>query len=708
MGSRVVVPFGARTIVGIVVQHVDTPAVALENLVSVTSAVDTEPIFPADLLKTLRWVSEHYHQPYGEILWSALPANLRGKRPQQPNFGHVTAFHVTETGKKADLSSLSRAPVQNAIMDLLKAKEQPVPKEIIQSEIGRSWRSALKSLEAKNWIASRTVAKPPILASPRSIHTLTADQQNARDQIFNHLSHYQSFLIHGVTGSGKTEVYLRVIDEILKAGGQALMLVPEIGLTPQLKQHLESALGAPVSSYHSGLTNSQRHRTWWDAKTGEAKVVIGTRSGVFLPFRRLAVIVMDEEHDSSFKQHLGVSYHARSVAVHRAAVNKIPLLCGTATPSLETVFAVRNNRVQNLSLPQRVTAAKMPTVRLIDLNHATTIEGVAVSLVRKIKERISRNEQSLMFINRRGYAPVVLCIDCKWTVKCENCDANLIFHAADQQLHCHHCLQRISMIRSCPQCTSERIQLLSVGTQRIEQALRNNIPGARILRIDRDTARSYGEFERKLNEIHDGRADILIGTQMLSKGHHFPNVTLVGVLNVDQGFFSMDFRALEYMVQQVLQVAGRAGRAEKPGEVYIQTLYPEREVFACVRQHDYMAFAEMELENRMEAEQPPFFHYSLLRANSPKEGKEIEFLAQAHACAVRLMKSHRFKEIQVFDIVQSPIRTISNRHRAQLLCGSSLPSKLRQFLNEWMMQLEQIPKKGDLRWRLDVDPISFI
>ncbi len=708
VGSRVVVPFGPRTIVGIVVQHVETPAVALEKLVSIISVVDKEPVFTDDLLKTLRWVSNYYHQPFGEILWSALPQKLRGKRQQQPNFGDVTAYQVTEKGKKADLSSMARAPVQKAIMNLLKTKGQPVPKEVIQSEIGRSWRGALKSLEAKEWITSGTFAKQRNLVSSRSFHTLTNDQQNARDQILSHLRRYQSFLIHGVTGSGKTEVYLHVMVEILKTDGQVLMLVPEIGLTPQLKQHLESSLGVPVSSYHSGLTPNQLHRTWWDAKTGEAKVVIGTRSAVFLPFRRLAMIVMDEEHDNSFKQQERASYHARSVAIHRAAANKIPLIFGTATPSLEMVFAVQNNRVQKLNLPKRVTNAKMPAVKLIDLNNAMTIDGIAISLLREVKERINRNEQSLIFINRRGYAPVVLCIDCKWVAKCENCDANLIFHAADQRLHCHHCLQRVSMIRSCPQCTSERIQLLSVGTQRIEQALRNHIPGARILRIDRDTTRSYQEFERKLDKIHDGKADILIGTQMLSKGHHFPNVTLVGVLNVDQGFYSIDFRALESMVQQVLQVAGRAGRAEKPGEVFIQTFYPEGEVFSSIRQHDYMAFAEMELENRMEAEQPPFSHYSLLRANSQKEGKEIEFLAQAHACGVRLLKSNRFEAVQLFDIVQSPIQKISNRHRAQLLCGSNIPSMLRQFLNEWMIQIEHIPKKGNLRWRLDVDPISFI
>ncbi len=708
VGSRVVIPFGGRTIIGIVVAHVDTPDIALEKIVPIKSVIDIEPVFPVDLLRTLSWVSNYYHQPFGEILWSALPSLLRGKRSQEPKLDRELVYQLTEAAENLDLSELARAPVQKAIIQLLKSSTQPVKKEVIQTLGASSWRNALKTLENKGWICSTEVVEPNTLSSANLIHTLTPSQQQARAAILSHLNEFQCFLINGVTGSGKTEVYIHAISKVLEEGGQALMLVPEIGLTPQLKDYLESSLGVRVSSYHSGLTKVQRHCTWWYSKSGEAKVVIGTRSAVFLPFKKLAIIVMDEEHDSSFKQQERVPYHARAVAIHRAAVNKIPFVCGTATPSLETVSAVRSNRVRQLDLPRRVSAAKMPTVRLIDLNRTNSLDGIATPLFREIKERMARNEQSLIFINRRGYAPVVLCIDCKWVAKCESCDANLIFHAADHHMHCHHCLKRVPKIRICPECFSQRVELLSVGTQRIEQALRNNIPGARILRIDRDTTPSYREFERKLEKIHKGKVDVLIGTQILAKGHHFSNVTLVGILNVDQVFYSLDFRAMEYMIQQVLQVAGRAGREEKSGEAFIQTLHPESEVFASVRKHDYMTFADLELKNRKDAEQPPFAHYSLLRANSPNEGREIEFLTQAHTCAVDLLSSSRFKEVEIFDIVQSPLQKISNRYRAQLLCGSKNANILRQFLNQWIVQLDGLPRRGQLRWRLDVDPISFV
>ncbi len=704
IGTRVLVPFGRRKMVGIVIEHAEYSDLPLDRLRYIDTALDSIPALSASLVETLKWIARYYQQPIGDVISTALPKAVRRGRPLQPKFGVV--YRLTEAGLEADTESLSRAPVQKAVFEVLKNVSEPLGPQAFE-HAGRSWKGALKALETRGYVKTEPRFIEPELHEQQLIDDLMPQQAQARATILQSLDKHQCFLIQGVTGSGKTEVYLHVISKVLEAGGQALMLVPEIGLSPQLEQRVQHALGVAVTSYHSGLTDKQRHKSWWLALSGAAKVVIGTRSAVFLPFRNLKVIVLDEEHDTSFKQQERVRYHARSVALHRAAQEKFPIIFGTATPSLETVHAARAGRAQTLLLPERATRAPMPTVNLIDLGRDYSRDGLTVRLLDEIRNRIMAGEQSLIFINRRGFAPVVVCLTCQWTAICPNCDSRLIYHHSDNRLHCHLCMQRSALISQCPQCLSDQVQLLGVGTQRVEEVLQRAIPGARVMRIDRDTTQSYSEFERKLKRIQDGDVDILVGTQMLSKGHHFPNVTLVGILNVDQGFYSMDFRAMEHLVQQVLQVAGRAGRAEKPGEVYIQTMHPDSAYFDCIRQHDYLSFADLELMQRRKAVQPPFSRYVLLRSNSLKPGQEIEYLRQARSIARSIVQKQGNSQVRVFDIVQSPIQKISNRFRAQLLLGSVAYTPLKQFLDAWIPQLEKIPKKGKLRWNLDVDPVDF-
>ena len=704
IGCRVIVPFGRTRMLGIVTQCSEESEYPLEKLRSAQVVIDTTPAISKALLTSLQWAAAYYHQPIGEVLLTALPKAIRRGRALKPKFTPV--YQLTEAGRNTDAQALTRARVQKQVFERLQDSPTPLDHAAVK-DTGSSWRVALTALVKKGLVSKSELPLAPSTGKQQLIDDLTAQQVAARDQILAALDRFQCFLIQGVTGSGKTEVYLHVIAQVLQSGGQALLLVPEIGLSPQLEQRVQTALGVVVTSYHSGLTEVQRHKTWWLTQSGTAKVVIGTRSAVFLPFENLKLIVLDEEHDTSFKQQERVRYHARSIALHRASIEQIPIILGTATPSLETVHAARLGRAQTLLLSERATRIEMPKVKLIDLGQEYARDGLSNVLIEQIRNRIMAGEQSLIFINRRGFAPVVVCPSCQWTATCQNCDSRLIFHQADQRLHCHLCMQQVALIRRCPQCLSDQVRLLGVGTQRVEQALQQAIPGARVIRIDRDTTRSYQEFEHKLQRIQAGEVDILVGTQMLSKGHHFPNVTLVGILNVDQGFYSMDFRAMEHLVQQVLQVAGRSGRAEKPGEVYVQTMHPESEYFDCIRNHDYFSFAQIELAERKQARQPPFSHYVLLRANSLNAGEEVEYLQYAREIACSLNQNQASSEVRIFDIVQSPIQKISNRFRAQLLIGSEKTAPLRQFLTAWMPRLEKIPKKGKLRWNLDVDPVDF-
>ncbi len=540
---------------------------------------------------------------------------------------------------------------------------------------------------------AREVVRPPLLA----------EQQVAVEAITSARG-FETFLLHGVTGSGKTEVYLRAIDAVLAAGKQALMLVPEIALTPQLEQRVSERFpGAQIVSAHSGVADAARARGFLDALEGRADIVLGTRLSVFMPLPRLALIVVDEEHDASFKQQEGLRYSARDVAVFRAKQLDIPIVLGSATPSLETYQHAISGRYRLLELHHRAVAEAPPEVRTVDTRREKLQDGMSAALIDALAVRLERGEQSLVFLNRRGYAPVLACPACGWVSRCRRCAANMVVHLADQRLRCHHCGLEAGIPKACPDCGNQDIHPFGRGTQRLDAALSERFPQARILRIDRDSASTPKKWQTLLAAIHAGEADILIGTQMLAKGHDFPRLTLVGVVGADAALFAADFRAPERLFAQLMQVGGRSGRHDLPGEVLIQTEHPGHPLYRALVEHDYAAFARTQLDERQMASFPPYSFQALLRAEARDMAQSLAFLAAARAAASPLTGGM----VDLYDPVPMRMARLKNLERAQLLVESASRPALQAFLTAWMEQLHALKAPRELRWHLDVDPLEY-
>ncbi|MDP2809159.1 MAG: primosomal protein N' [Rhodocyclaceae bacterium] len=541
-------------------------------------------------------------------------------------------------------------------------------------------------------------AVPPALTLPE----LLTEQEVAVAAIAA-ASGFAPFLLHGVTGSGKTEVYLRAIASVLARGGQALMLVPEIALTPQLEGRVRARFpAAHIVCAHSGVGDAARARAFLDALEGRADIVLGTRLAVFMPLPRLALIVVDEEHDASFKQQDGLRYSARDVAVFRAKQRDVPVVLGSATPSLETFHHARTGRYRLIELTRRAVAEAMPTVATVDTRKEKLKDGMSAALIRALGERLERGEQSLVFLNRRGYAPVLACPSCGWVSRCRRCAANLVLHLADRRLRCHHCGLEAGIPTACPDCGNQDLHPCGRGTQRLEAALAERFPDARILRIDRDSASTPRKWQALLDAIHAGDADILVGTQMLAKGHDFPKLTLVGVVGADAALFAADFRAPERLFAQLMQVGGRSGRAALPGEVLIQTEYPDHPLYRALAEHDYLRFAQEQLVEREQAGFPPFAFQSLLRAEANAMEQSLAFLAQAKAAGSAVAGP-----IVLYDPVPMRLFRLKNLERAQLLVESRSRPALQAFLAAWTEALRALKSPRDLRWHLDVDPLEF-
>ena len=550
----------------------------------------------------------------------------------------------------------------------------------------------------------RKALEPAAQSSPRFVppHALTAAQAEAAHSIEAALGSFAAILLHGVTGSGKTEVYLHAIAEVVRAGGQALVLVPEISLTPQLEARFRAAFPqAQIALMHSALEDIARTRAWLAAARGDAAIVLGTRLAVLAPMPRLRLIVVDEEHDSSFKQQEGLRYSARDAAVYRAKLAGCPIVLGTATPSLESWHNFRGGRYRRIALPERASpGARLPDVRAIDLRRSPAQHGFVPQVLEGIEKRLARHEQSLVFINRRGYAPVLACEACGWCAGCRRCSAHLVVHAADRRLRCHHCGAEEPIAAACPTCGNVDLKPMGRGTQRVEETLAARFPGARIARIDRDSARRRGELERTLENIRGGGADILVGTQLLAKGHDFPALTFVAVLNADHALLSTDYRAAERLFAVLVQVAGRAGRREQPGEVLVQTRYPGHPLFVALAAHDFAGFAEAQLAERSRAGFPPFVFEASLRAEAQDLATAMAFLKN---CAARLAAP---AEVRVFDPVPHVITRRSGYERAQLVMQSSSRPALQQYLAALSAGLFDSADRR-VRWHLDVDPIEF-
>nr|MBP8097981.1 primosomal protein N' [Arenimonas sp.] len=620
IGRRVQVPFGRGEQVGLVVD-VGPPAPDAPELKAANALLDAAPLLGGELLETLRFCARYYHAPLGEVLTTALPVALRDGQPLPETAAH--AWTLTAQGTVAAASLRGHGKPRRLIERLLAG---PVSEDALELEF-EDWRVAARALHKRGLIERVEIPPAQHVGDDPRAPSLNSAQQAAL-QTLRDGHGFRALLLEGVTGSGKTEVYLQAIRDCLAAGRQALILVPEIGLTPQTLLRFRSRLGVPVLALHSGLADGERARAWMAMARGEARVLVGTRSAIFTPLPEAGLIVIDEEHDGSYKQQDGIRYHARDVALVRAKALDIPILLGSATPSLESLHNALSGRYALVRLPQRAGNARPPRVRVIDVRKRVLTDGLSKDVFDAIEQCLARGEQALVFKNRRGYAPVLLCHDCGWSAKCKRCDAPMTVHGSGRTLICHHCGARGHRPLSCPDCASLGLQPQGFGTERLEEALAAKFPQANLVRIDRETTRRRGALEKHLKEFGDG-SGILVGTQMLAKGHDLPRLTLVAVVGVDEGLFSCDFRAGERLAQLLIQVAGRAGRAELPGEVLLQTHHPEHPLLTTLLVGGYPAVAALALAEREAAGFPPFTHLAMLRAEALLEGDVQTFLREA-------------------------------------------------------------------------------
>ncbi len=686
---------------GVVLEQLERSDVPEARLKPVLEVLDREPLLPPDLLQLLRWASRYYHHPVGDVVLGALPRKLREGRPA--SFPGPTSWRLTKKGREATPEEVARAPLQATLLALLNRNKGRLSAETLGKQL-KNWRAGMKRLLEKGWVE---VTEAPSCAAPplekEDPPTLNPAQQRAVEAVLEGAERFSVSLLDGVTGSGKTEVYLRIIEQITSRGRQALILVPEIGLTPQLVERFKRRFSQPIAVIHSALSPTEQLAAWLSSRSGETAIVIGTRSALFTPMKNPGIIVIDEEHDSSLKQQEGFRYSARDTAIVRARILGIPIVLGSATPSLESLHNVQRGYYRHLSLPERAGDARPPRFRLVDLRRQPLQEGLSPQLLAAIEEHLQAEGQILLFLNRRGYAPTLLCHECGWVGRCCRCDAHLTFHQHEQRLRCHHCGADSPVKQHCPECGSIDLLPLGMGTERIELLLRSRFPQAGVARLDRDSTRRKGSMQALLEEVREGRIRILIGTQMLTKGHHFPDVTLVGILDTDQGLFSTDFRASERMSQLIVQVAGRAGRAEKPGVVMIQTHHPEHPLLQQLITQGYHHFAMAALKERQEAELPPYTFMALLRAEATAPEQAMAFLHQAREIAAPLCP----QEVTLLGPVPAPMERRAGRYRAQLLLQSAKRSALHRLLGPWIPLLERQKNSRRVRWSLDVDPIDL-
>ena len=697
-GQRVLVSFGRKEMVGVAIECVASSALLAERIKPVLRVLDDTPVMPDELLGLLHFCSNYYHYPLGATVLAALPSRLRIKRAIA--IQEEMQYVLSSSGCALDLILLpKRKVVQHRILAALRLGALSIAQVRALSSSGVS---ALKGLLDAGWVETRAVASIHDTSTFSDTHTLTLEQQQAVDLIATTVC-FSCILLHGITGSGKTEVYVHAMNRILQQGGQVLLLVPEINLTPQLENYFRGRLpDVELVSLHSGLSDDERMRNWLHAQSGRARIVLGTRLAVFAPLPRLALVIVDEEHDASFKQQDGLRYSARDVAIFRASQRDVPIVLGSATPSLESYYNAQSGRYKMLRLTQRaVTQAKLPTINCINIGNVAIQHGLSEPLMKALSERLQRGEQSLIFVNRRGYAPVLMCSACGWMSGCTNCAGKLVLHLKDGRLRCHHCGHQERVPQACPSCGNTDLQPIGVGTQRIESMLRESFPGARILRVDRDSTRNKGAWQVMRQQIQDNAVDILVGTQMLAKGHDFPNLTLVGVVNPDSALYSNDFRASEKLFSQLTQVAGRAGRADKPGQVLIQTAFPEHPLFDSLQRHDYDAWAKTLVDERRSAGFPPFVYQVLLRAEAKSEPHVYSFLGRAREDAIKLAMP-----VDVYSVVPAVMPRRANHFLAQLLVQSEARKSLQQFLREWYPLLGVLAD-NKLRWSLDIDPMDF-
>ena len=702
-GSRIMAPFGQRQLVGILLAVAidsDVPAAQLKPVIAILDQMAT---LTPQLLALGLWAASYYQHPVGDALANAIPTLLR-KGGDLINT-REKRWRLTTEGKGLPNGALKRA------------KKQAVALQQLQNNLSRSQSdfeqlgvngTVLKALAEKDLIEAFDAEKPSIdLTEVAAIGALSLnnEQQQALDSVTIN-QQYQCSLLDGVTGSGKTEVYLQLIEKCLHAGQQTLVLIPEIGLTPQTLGRFQQRFNCPIALLHSGLTDRERLLAWQQAKTGEAGIIIGTRSAVFTPTLQLGLIIIDEEHDSSYKQQDGFRYSARDVAIKRAAMAPCPILLGSATPSLETLNNAMQGRYQHLKLVKRATGAQQPTFQIVDVRHASMEDGLSPTLMSAIGKEILNGNQVLVFINRRGFSPMLMCHDCGYVAQCQNCDARMTVHFQQRSLRCHHCESQQSLPHQCPDCNSRQLDFRGTGTERTEHALKKQFPDTSVVRIDRDTTSRKHAMENLVADVHRGEPCILVGTQMLAKGHHFPDVTLVAVLDADGGLFSADFRGPEKMGQLLIQVAGRAGRASKPGRVVIQTHQPEHPLINALTQRSYGQYAEQLLPERELSHLPPFGFLAIVRAEAKNTEHPEQFLRDLRVY-IEANITDTDAVPQILGPLPAPMARRAGYFRAQLVLRANKRRDLHRALQLLTAIADQHRLGSKLRWSVDVDPVDM-
>lgn len=712
-GIRLKVPFGSHTKIAYLVEVDSKSDLPLAKLKAILAILDPAPLLSGQDLQLLQWASRYYHHPLGEVISAAFPAALR-KVADTPET-KVRSYRLTEMGKATPIDDLKRSPQQQALLALFQKHGCTHLTDTKLSQWHKNWRSVTKGLLAKALLEYHDDL--PLTESPKNPSKpftamqylaktevqLNPAQQDAVTAVQHSLGLFGVFLLEGVTGSGKTEVYMQIIRTVLERGQQVLVLVPEINLTPQLQSRFQQRFPGVIALSHSNLTNKQRHAAWVTMQKGDHAILLGTRSALFTPMQNLGLIILDEEHDTSFKQQEGFRFSARDVAVMRAKIQHVPVVLGSATPSLESLFNVSQKRYQHLTLKERAGNAAEPTLHLLDIRNKKLQSGLSESLLSEINKTLARQEQALLFLNRRGFAPTLICHGCGWVARCQSCDANLVIHHNEQRLRCHHCGKEQRLPPVCPSCTTGELTSLGLGTEQVEQTLLQLFPQKRLIRLDRDTTQRKGRLEHYLDQINQGETDIILGTQMLAKGHHFPLVTLVAIIDVDSGLFGIDYRSSERLAQLIVQVSGRAGRENKPGKVILQTRCPEHPMLHTLINQGYRQFAEIALAERKAAGLPPYSYHALLRAQAHQPHIVQDFLRRV----IALVKPASSTGSQIMGPVAAPMEKRAGMHRYQLLVQTSKRNDMQQILDNVLMQISSLKDAKKVRWSLDVDPVDL-
>ncbi|MDE1211718.1 primosomal protein N' [Vibrio aestuarianus] len=700
VGGRVSVPFGRQTLVGIVTALVSESDFPLDQLKPLKQVLDNQPVWSDKLYRLLAWSSQFYQYPLGETLFNALPSALR--KGKAADFSTLLEWQLTVAGRNQLMQGFGRAVKQAKVMKMLEGGAVS-HQQFIDEEVSSA---VLKTLEEKGWIES--VEKKPIAkAWPQQLEAAVEKPKLNHEQVIaiasiNSHTQFACYLLEGVTGSGKTEVYLNLIKPVLEKGRQALVLVPEIGLTPQTINRFRKRFNVPVEVVHSGLNDTERLNAWLAARDKIAGIVIGTRSALLTPFADLGIIIVDEEHDASYKQQDSLRYHARDVAVMRAHLEQIPIVLGSATPALETLHNALTGKYHHLTLTQRAGVAVPTKNKVLDVKGLFLESGLSAPLIAEMRKHLSAGNQVMLFLNRRGFSPALMCHECGWIAECKRCDAYYTFHQYSSEMRCHHCGSQRPVVHQCQGCGSTQLVTVGVGTEQLEAQLAQIFPDYKTIRIDRDSTRRKGSLENALASIRNGEYKILIGTQMLAKGHHFPDVTLVALLDVDGSLYSSDFRASERLAQLFTQVAGRAGRASKPGEVILQTHHPEHSLLQALLNKDYHHFAQTALEERKIAMLPPYTYLTLFKAEGNQAQVVEEFLRQVR----HTLEAHPLFDgsCLVLGPTPAPLAKRAGKFRWQLLLQTQTRSLMQKLLMSAKPAITMLPLSKKIRWSLDIEP----